>query len=165
MEHAIEFSRRVTCAWRRCTRIVENQALDRIVNFSRKIAEQQLLMDLSLNISARSSAQRLRPLKDGKGRVAAMEIMSAQHTAHHRSHLQRRRARDQADHGEDRTSSACRPSISVFFQLYDAGLIGYEDAMRDADSVNELRLMIKLNSQEAKQRDVLGRSIHIYGIL
>jgi twitching motility protein PilU len=46
------------------------------------------------------------------------------------------------------------------FQLYEAGLIGYEDALRNADSVNELRLMIKLNSKEAKERDLLDNISH-----
>ncbi|HEV7802621.1 MAG TPA: type IV pili twitching motility protein PilT, partial [Burkholderiales bacterium] len=47
------------------------------------------------------------------------------------------------------------------FDLYDTGQISYEDALRNADSVNELRLMIKLNSQEAKKKDVLGGISHL----
>ena len=110
-------------------------------------------MDLSLNIRA-FIAQRLVPLKDGKGRVAAMEIM-----------LNTPLISDLIFKGEVHEikhimSKSRELGMQTFdqhlFELYDAGLVSYEDALRNADSVNELRLMIKLNSKEAKEKDVLG---------
>ena len=47
------------------------------------------------------------------------------------------------------------------FDLYEAGLITYEDALRNADSLNELRLMIKLHSKEAKEKDVMHGIDHL----
>ena len=75
-----------------------NQALDRIINFFPEERRAQLLMDLSLNLKAFVS-QRLIPMKEGKGRAAAIEI-HAQLTADFGSDLQGRGARDQGDHGE-----------------------------------------------------------------
>src|SRR6185436_1287326 len=135
-----------------------NQALDRIINFFPEERRHQLLMDLSLNIRALIS-QRLIPKKDGKGRAAAVEIM-----------LNSPLISDLIFKGEVHEikqimAKSRELGMQTFdqhlFDLYDAGLIGYEDALRNADSVNELRLMIKLNSKEAKQKDVLGGISHL----
>ena len=158
MEHAIEFSETGHLCMATLHANSSNQALDRIVNFFPEDRKQQLLMDLSLNIRA-FIAQRLVPLKDGKGRVAAMEIM-----------LNTPLISDLIFKGEVHEikqimAKSRELGMQTFdqhlFELYDAGLIGYEDALRNADSVNELRLMIKLNSQEAKQKDVLGGISHL----
>jgi twitching motility protein PilU len=135
-----------------------NQALDRIINFFPEERRQQLLMDLSLNIRAFIS-QRLIPRKDGKGRVAAVEIM-----------LNSPLISDlifKGDVHEIKQIMAKSRELGMqtfdqhLFILYDAGQISYEDALRNADSVNELRLMIKLNSKEAKDKDVLGGITHL----
>ena len=153
MEYAIEFSETGHLCMATLHANNSNQALDRIVNFFPEDRRQQLLMDLSLNIRA-FIAQRLVPLKDAKGRVAAVEIM-----------LNTPLVSDlifKGDVHEIKQIMAKSRELGMqtfdqhLFDLYDAGLIGYEDALRNADSVNELRLMIKLNSKEAKQRDVLG---------
>jgi twitching motility protein PilU len=158
MEHAIEFSETGHLCMATLHANSSNQALDRIVNFFPEDRKQQLLMDLSLNIRA-FIAQRLVPLKDGKGRVAAMEIM-----------LNTPLISDLIFKGEVHEikqimAKSRELGMQTFdqhlFELYDAGLVSYEDALRNADSVNELRLMIKLNSQEAQQKDVLGGISHL----
>ncbi|HXF66911.1 MAG TPA: PilT/PilU family type 4a pilus ATPase [Burkholderiales bacterium] len=135
-----------------------NQALDRIINFFPQDRRQQLLMDLSLNIRAIVS-QRLIPKKDGKGRVAAVEIM-----------LNSPLIQDLIFKGEvHEIKSVMAKSRELgmqtfdqhLFDLYEQGLISYEDALRNADSVNELRLMIKLHSKEAKEKDLTTGIEHL----
>jgi len=121
-----------------------NQALDRIINFFPEERRHQLLMDLSLNITAMIS-QRLVPREHGMGRVAAMEIMLASPLIN-----------DLIFRGEvaaikDVMAKSNRLGMQTFdqalFQLYEDGAISYEEAMRNADSKNELRLRIKLQSK------------------
>jgi twitching motility protein PilU len=158
MEYAIEFSETGHLCMATLHANSSNQALDRIINFFPEERKQQLLMDLSLNIRA-FIAQRLIPHKDGKGRVAAVEIM-----------LNTPLISDLIFKGEVHEikqimGKSRELGMQTFdqhlFDLYDAGQIGYEDALRNADSVNELRLMIKLNSQESKKKDVLGGISHL----
>ncbi|HSE00472.1 MAG TPA: PilT/PilU family type 4a pilus ATPase [Burkholderiales bacterium] len=128
-----------------------NQALDRIINFFPQDRRAQLLMDLSLNIRALVS-QRLIPKKDGRGRVAAVEVM-----------LNSPLIQDLIFKGEVHEikgimAKSRELGMQTFdqhlFDLYEQGLISYEDALRNADSVNELRLMIKLHGKEAKEKDL-----------
>src|SRR5215217_250308 len=158
MEHAIEFSETGHLCMATLHANSSNQALDRIINFFPEERKQQLLMDLSLNIRAFVS-QRLIPHKDGKGRVAAVEIM-----------LNTPLISDlifKGDVHEIKQIMAKSRELGMqtfdqhLFELYDGGQISYEDALRNADSVNELRLMIKLNSKEAKDKDVLGGISHL----
>ena len=132
-----------------------NQALDRIINFFPQDRRSQLLMDLSLNIRALVS-QRLIPKKDGKGRVAAVEIML-------NSPLIQDLISDLIFKGEvheikEIMKRSRELGMQTFdqhlFEIYENGSISYEDALRNADSVNELRLMIKLHGKEAKDRDL-----------
>jgi len=128
-----------------------NQALDRIINFFPSERKQQVLMDLSLNIRALIS-QRLIPKKEGKGRAAAVEIM-----------LNSPLISDLIFKGEvheikEIMKKSRELGMQTFdqhlFELYENGSISYEDALRNADSVNELRLMIKLHGKEAKEKDL-----------
>jgi twitching motility protein PilU len=128
-----------------------NQALDRIINFFPEERKHQVLMDLSLNIRALVS-QRLIPKKEGKGRAAAVEIM-----------LNSPLIQDLIFKGEVHEIKAIMAKsrelgMQTFdqhlFELYENGSISYEDALRNADSVNELRLMIKLHGKEAKDKDL-----------
>ena len=121
-----------------------NQALDRIINFFSDERRQQLLMDLSLNTKAFVS-QRLIPREGGIGRVAAMEIL-----------LNTPLIADLIFKGEvgkikEIMAKSTRLGMQTFdqalFALYDEGTITYEEAMRNADSKNELRLRIKLKSK------------------
>jgi twitching motility protein PilU len=121
-----------------------NQALDRIINFFPEERREQLLMDLSLNIRALIS-QRLIPREAGTGRIAAMEIM-----------LNSPLIQDLIFRGEvakikEVMSRSTRLGMKTFdqalFDLYEQGHISYEDALRNSDSKNELRLRVKLESK------------------
>ena len=128
-----------------------NQAIDRIINFFPEDRRHQLLMDLSLNLRALIS-QRLLPKKDGKGRVAAVEIMLNSPLISdlifkgevHEIKEVMKRSRELGMQTFDQ----------ALFDLYEAGRITYEDALRNADSINDLRLQIKLHSKESKDRDL-----------
>jgi twitching motility protein PilU len=121
-----------------------NQALDRIINFFPEERRNQLLMDLSLNITALIS-QRLIPRENGMGRVAAMEIMLASPL------ISDLIFRGEVAQIKDVMAKSNRLGMQTFdqalFRLYEDGVISYEDAIRNADSQNELRLRIKLESQ------------------
>ncbi len=125
-----------------------NQALDRIINFFPEERRQQLLMDLSLNLKA-VIAQRLLKSLDGKGRDAAIEIM-----------LNSPLISDLILKGEVHEiktimSKSNELGMKTFdqalFDLYEDGRVSLEDALRNADSMNELRLRIKLEGKDAKE--------------
>ena len=144
MEHAIAFAE--TGHLVMCTLHANstNQALDRIVNFFPEDRRSQLLMDLSLNLRAMVS-QRLIAFKDRKGRVPAVEIMLNSPLLSElifKGEIQEirevmKRSREQGMQTFDQ----------ALFDLHERELITYEDALRNADSVNDLRLQIKLNSK------------------
>ena len=121
-----------------------NQALDRVINFFPEDRRAQLLMDLSLNLRAMVS-QRLIALRDRKGRVPAVEVMLNSPLISElifKGEVQEirevmKRSRDQGMLTFDQ----------ALFDLHERELISYEDALRNADSVNDLRLQIKLNSK------------------
>jgi twitching motility protein PilU len=144
MEHAIEFAE--TGHLVMCTLHANstNQALDRIVNFFPEDRRQQVLMDLSLNLRAVVS-QRLIAYKDYTGRVPAVEVMINTPLVSelvfkgevHEIREVMKRSREQGMQTFDQ----------ALYDLHEEGLISYEDALRNADSVNDLRLQIKLNSK------------------
>jgi twitching motility protein PilU len=121
-----------------------NQAIDRVINFFPEERRPQLLMDLSLNLKAMVS-QRLIPIKDRKGRAPAVEIM-----------INSPLIADLIFKGDvPEIKEVMRRSTELgmqtfdqsLFRLYEEELISYEDALRNADSVNDLRLQIKLHSK------------------
>jgi twitching motility protein PilU len=135
-----------------------NQALDRIINFFPEERRQQLLMDLSLNVRAFVS-QRLIPKIDGIGRVAAIEIM-----------LNSPLIADlifKGDVHEIKTIIGRSREIGMqtfdqaLFDLHEAGKVSYEDALRNADSVNDLRLRFKLEGKASKDRDLSAGLDHM----
>ncbi|MDX1512675.1 MAG: PilT/PilU family type 4a pilus ATPase [Gammaproteobacteria bacterium] len=135
-----------------------NQALDRIINFFPEERKQQLLMDLSANLKAVIS-QRLIKKPDGKGRVAAIEIL-----------LNSPLIQDLILKGEVHSIKPIMQKSKelgmqtfdmALFDLYEADEITYEDAMRYADSQNELRLKIKLQGKAAKEKDVMDGLDHL----
>jgi twitching motility protein PilU len=135
-----------------------NQALDRIINFFPEERRSQLLMDLSLNLKAFIS-QRLIPHREGKGRVAAVEVML-------NSPFIADLIFKGAVHEIKEVMAKSRElGMQTFdqhlFELYEAGLITYEDALRNADSLNDLRLNIKLHGQESKDRDIMSGLDHL----
>src|ERR1700722_7820557 len=135
-----------------------NQALDRIINFFPDERRDQLLMDLSLNIRALIS-QRLIPRESGSGRIAAMEIMLNSPL------IQDLIFKGNVSEIKEVMSRSTRLGMKTFdqslFELFESGMISYEDALRNADSKNELRLRVKLESKrEVKNVDDAG-NLHI----
>ena len=155
MDYAIAFAETGHLALATLHANSTNQAIDRIINFFPEERRHQLLMDLSLNLRAIVS-QRLLPKKDGKGRLPAIEVM-----------LNSPLISDLIFKGEvheikEIMKKSRELGMQTFdqalFDLYDAGRITYEDALRNADSLNDLRLQIKLNAKESRDRD-LGAGI------
>jgi twitching motility protein PilU len=121
-----------------------NQALDRIINFFPEERREQLLMDLSLNIRAMIS-QRLVPRDGDAGRIAAMEIML------HSPLIADLIFKGEVAQIKEVMARSTRLGMKTFdqalFELYEESCISYEDALRNADSKNELRLRVKLESR------------------
>jgi twitching motility protein PilU len=150
MEHAIAFAETGHLCLGTLHANNSNQAMDRIINFFPEERRAQLLMDLSLNLKGVVS-QRLIPLKEGKGRVPAVEILLNtplisdlifKGEVHEIKEIMKK-SREQGMQTFDQS----------LFELYEAGRISYEDALRFADSTNEVRLQIKLHGKEAQARD------------
>jgi twitching motility protein PilU len=144
MEHAMEFAETGHLCLATLHANNANQAIDRIVNFFPEDRHQQLFLDLSLNMRALIS-QRLVPRKEGKGRTAAIEILintplvsdlvAKGDVAEIKEAMKRSR-----EHG-------MQTFDQHLFDLYETGEISYDDALRFADSTNDVRLDIKLNSK------------------
>ena len=158
MEFAIAFAETGHLAMATLHANSANQALDRIINFFPEARRSQLLMDLSLNLKSVIS-QRLLKTHDGKGRVAAIEIL-----------LNSPLISDlilKGDVHEIKTimSKSNELGMKTFdqalFDLYEADKISYDDALRSADSMNELRLRIKLEGKAAKGKDQKDDLDHI----
>jgi twitching motility protein PilU len=157
-EHAIAFAETGHLALCTLHANNSNQAMDRIINFFPEERRPQLLMDLSLNLKAVIS-QRLIPVKEGRGRAAAVEVL-----------LNSPLIGDLIFKGEvheikeimkKSNELGMRTFDQALFELYEAGRISYEDALRFADSTNEVRLQIKLHGREAKERDPVRDIKHL----
>ena len=122
-----------------------NQALDRIINFFPESRRNQLLLDLSLNLRALVS-QRLLPKAKGKGRVAAVEILLASPMI--ATLIKKGDVEEIKEVMKKSTSNGMQTFDQALFQLYQKGLVSYEEAMRNADSSNDLRLEIKLRGKD-----------------
>ena len=150
MEYAIAFAETGHLCMSTLHANSANQALDRIINFFPEERKPQLLMDLSLNLKAFIS-QRLIPRKGLKGRAAAIEVMI---NSPYISDLIFK-----GDVHEIKTVMARSRELGMqtfdqaLFDLFEEDLITYEDALRNADSINDLRLKIKLESKNAKDMD------------
>ena len=158
MEHAVAFAETGHLCMATLHANSSNQALDRIINFFPEERRAQLLMDLSLNLNGLIS-QRLLPRQEGKGRVAAVEIL-----------LNTPLIADMIFKGEvaeikELMKRSRELGMQTFdqslFDLYENQLVTYEDAIRNADSVNDLRLQIKLNSQRARSMDLSAGTEHM----
>ncbi|MCH2241861.1 MAG: PilT/PilU family type 4a pilus ATPase [Aquabacterium sp.] len=158
MEHAIAFSETGHLCLATLHANSANQALDRIINFFPEDRRTQLLMDLSLNVRALVS-QRLLPRQEGKGRIPAVEIL-----------LNTPLVSDMIFKGEvgeikEVMKKSREQGMQTFdqslFDLYEGNFVTYEDALRNADSVNDLRLQIKLNSQRARNSDLAAGTEHL----
>ncbi len=147
MEYAINFAETGHLVLATLHANSANQALDRVINFFPEEKREQLLMDLSLNLRAIISQRLVR--KESGGRAAAIEIML-------NSPLVADMIFKGNVHGlKDVMSRSNEQGMVTFdqslFHLFEAGLVSYEEAIRNADSQNELRLKIKLESTRARQ--------------
>jgi twitching motility protein PilU len=158
MDHAIAFAETGHLCLGTLHANSSNQALDRIINFFPEERRAQLLMDLSLNLKAMIS-QRLIPKRDGPGRVAAIEIML--NTPLISDLIFKGEVHELKEIMRKSRELGMQTFDQALFDLYEAGMISYEDAMRNADSMNELRLAIKLHGHEAKERDVMSGLDHL----
>jgi len=141
MDHAIAFAE--TGHLVLCTLHANNanQALDRMINFFPEDRRSQLLMDLSLNLKG-IVAQQLIPTPDGKGRRVAMEILLG--TPLVQDYIREGEIHKIKEVMKESTNLGMKTFDQALFELYQAGEISYEDALRYADSTNEVRLKIKL---------------------
>jgi len=155
MEHAIAFAETGHLCMGTLHANNANQALDRIINFFPEERRAQLLMDLSLNLRA-LVAQRLIPKKEGNGRMAAIEVMLSSPLIS--DLIFKGNVHEIKEIMKKSRELGMQTFDMALFELYENGLISYEDALRNADSMNELRLQIKLHGSEAKQSHV-GASI------
>ena len=135
-----------------------NQALDRIINFFPEERRHQLLMDLSLNVRAFVS-QRLIPKADGIGRAAAIEIMINSPLI---SDLIFKGDVHEIKEIIGRSRELGMQTFDqALFDLHERGDISYEDALRNADSVNDLRLKVKLHGKGAHNKDLSSGLDHL----
>ena len=158
MEHAVSFAETDHLCMATLHANSANQALDRIINFFPEERRSQLLMDLSLNLKALVS-QRLLPRQEGTGRAAAVELM-----------LNSPLISDLIFKGEvteikEVMKRSREQGMQTFdqslFDLYESHTVTYQDAIRNADSVNDLRLQIKLDSQRARNTDLAAGTEHL----
>ncbi len=141
MDHAIAFAE--TGHLVLCTLHANNanQAMDRIINFFPEDRRNQLLMDLSLNLKG-VVAQQLIPTPDGKGRRVALEVLLG--TPLVQDYIREGEIHKLKEVMKESTNLGMKTFDQALFELYQAGEISYEDALRHADSTNEVRLKIKL---------------------
>jgi len=158
MEHAVSFAE--TGHLCMCTLHANsaNQALDRIINFFPEERRQQLLMDLSLNMKAMVS-QRLLPRQEGNGRVAAVEILL--NTPLISELIFKGEVAEIKEIMKKSRELGMQTFDQSLFDLYEGQLVTYEDSLRNADSVNDLRLQIKLNSNRARNADLAAGTEHL----
>jgi len=144
MEHAIAFAETGHLCLGTLHSNSANQTIDRIINFFSEERRKQLLMDLSSNLKAIIS-QRLVRTADGKGRKAAIEILL--NTPIIADKLLKGEFHEIKSIMGKSTELGMRTFDWSLFELYNDGTISYDEAIRNADSANELRLNIKLNGK------------------
>jgi twitching motility protein PilU len=121
-----------------------NQAMDRIINFFPEERHRQLFLDMSLNLKA-VVAQRLIPKKDGSGRTVAVEVLL--NTPLIGDLIEKGKVSEIKDVMKRSRELGMQTFDQAVYDLYKAGEISYEEALKNADSANEVRLMIKLGAE------------------
>ena len=157
MEHAIAFAETGHLCMATLHANSANQALDRIINFFPEERRAQLLMDVSLNLRAIIS-QRLMPKQDGKGRAAAIEIML--NTPLISDLIFKGEVAEIKEVMKKSRNLGMQTFDQALFDLFEAHTINQEEAERNADSKNDLRLQIKLNSVRARSTDLSAGTEH-----
>ena len=161
MEHAVAFSETGHLCLATLHANSANQALDRIINFFPEERRPQLLMDLSLNLKAMVS-QRLIPKQDGRGRTAVVEVML--NTPLISDMIFKGEVTEIKEIMKKSRNLGMQTFDQALFDAYESSLITYEDALRNADSLNDLRLQIKLNSKRGRSQD-LGAGTENFAIV
>jgi twitching motility protein PilU len=151
MENAVSFSETGHLCLATLHANNANQALDRILHFFPDDRHDQLLADLSFNLTAVVS-QRLVPRQDGKGRVAAIEVLV--NTPLVADLILKGDVAELKEAMKKGSSVGMQTFDQSLFDLYEKNLVTYQDALRYADSVNDLRLQIKLNSRRSRSTDL-----------
>ena len=158
MEHAISFSETGHLCLSTLHANSASQTMERIINFFPEERRTQLLMDLSANLRAIIS-QRLIRTQDGKGRVAAIEILINTPT------IAEKIFKGEFNELKGIMNKSRELGMRTFdwalFELYNDNLISYEEAIRNADSANELRLNIKLKSERGQPDSASGLSLEL----
>jgi len=157
MEHAVAFAETGHLCMATLHANSANQALDRIINFFPEERRAQLLMDLSLNLRALVS-QRLVPTQDGLGRVAAVEVLL--NTPLISDMIFKGEVGEIKEIMKKSRNLGMQTFDQALFDLFECNQISFEDAIRNADSANDLRLQIKLNSQRARSTDLSAGTEH-----
>jgi twitching motility protein PilU len=153
MEHAIAFAETGHLCLSTLHANSASQTMERIINFFPEERKNQLLMDLSANLRAIVS-QRLVRTQDGKGRVAAIEVLI--NTPSIAERIFRGEFTELKAVMNKSRELGMRTFDWALFELYNDNLISYEEAIRNADSANELRLNIKLKSQRGEPASASG---------
>ncbi len=161
MEHAVSFAETGHLCLATLHANSANQALDRIINFFPEERHPQLLMDLSLNLKALVS-QRLIPKQDGKGRAAVVEVML--NTPLVSDLIFKGEVAEIKEIMKKSRNLGMQTFDQALYDAYESHMITYEDALRNADSLNDLRLQIKLNSQRGRAND-LGAGTENFAIV
>ncbi|MDT4844143.1 twitching motility protein [compost metagenome] len=157
MEHAVAFAETGHLCMATLHANSANQALDRIINFFPEERRAQLLMDLSLNLRSLVS-QRLVPTEDGQGRVAAVEILL--NTPLISDLIFKGEVGEIKEIMKKSRNLGMQTFDQALFDLFEGNAINFEEAIRNADSANDLRLQIKLNSQRARSSDLAAGTEH-----
>jgi twitching motility protein PilU len=158
MEHAVAFAETGHLCLATLHANSSNQALDRIINFFPEERRPQLLMDLALNLKGLIS-QRLLPRQEGKGRVAAVEILL--NTPLISDLINKGEVTEIKELMKRSRELGMQTFDQALFDLFENNLVTYNDAVRNADSVNDLRLQIKLHSQRARSQDLAAGTEHM----
>ena len=158
MDHAVAFAETGHLCITTLHANSANQALDRIINLFPEERRSQLLMDLSLNLRAIVS-QRLLPREEGKGRIAAVEVLL--NTPLIADLIFKGEVAEMKDLMKRSRELGMQTFDQALFDLYENRAVTLEDALRNADSLNDLRLQIKLHSSRARNRDLAAGTEHL----
>ena len=158
MDHAVAFAETGHLCITTLHANSANQALDRIINLFPEERRSQLLMDLSLNLKAIVS-QRLLPREEGKGRIAAVEVLL--NTPLIADLIFKGEVAEMKELMKRSRELGMQTFDQALFDLYESHDVLLEDALRNADSLNDLRLQIKLHSQRARNRDLSAGTEHL----
>ncbi len=158
MDHAVAFAETGHLCITTLHANSANQALDRIINLFPEERRSQLLMDLSLNLKAIVS-QRLLPREEGKGRIAAVEILL--NTPLIADLIFKGEVAEMKDLMKRSRELGMQTFDQALFDLYESHAVTLEDVLRNADSLNDLRLQIKLHSNRARNRDLSAGTEHL----